>query len=78
MMGGMTGGYGWGWSMPIIMVVFWGLIIWGIVALVRGVTTSRSCGASDEADRALEILKKRYALGEIGKQEYEDKKKDLQ
>ena len=32
--------YGWGfsgfwWIMPIIMIVVWGLIIWGIVMLVR-------------------------------------------
>jgi len=77
MMGpGMMGGYGGWWFMPIIMVVFWGLVIWGIVALVRGVSTG-SAGPSAQADSALEILKRRYARGEITKQEYEDRKKDL-
>ncbi len=69
----MMGGYGWGWFMPIVMVVFWGLVIWGIVALVRGLST----GSSAQSDSALDILKKRYARGEINKQEYEEKKKDL-
>ena len=69
----MMGGYGGMWLMPILMVVFWGLIIWGIVALVRfGV--SNSCKHNETA---IEILKTRYAHGEISKQEYEEKKKDL-
>ncbi len=77
MMGpGMMWGYGWGWFMPIIMIVFWGLVIWGIVALVRGVSTSDT-GFATQTDSALEILKRRYARGEITKQEYEERKKDL-
>jgi putative membrane protein len=77
MMGpGMMGGFGWGWFMPIIMIVFWGLVIWGIVALIRGLSTPDS-GRSTQADSALEILKRRYARGEITKQEYEERKKDL-
>ena len=72
----MMGGYGWGWFMPIIMIVFWGLVIWGIVALIRGLSTGDS-SRSTPADSALEILKRRYARGEITKQEYEDTKKDL-
>ncbi len=72
----MMGSFGWGWFMPIIMIVFWGLVIWGIVALIRGLSRGDS-GRSTESDSALEILKKRYARGEITKQEYEERKKDL-
>jgi putative membrane protein len=74
MMGpGMMGGYGGMWVLPVLMIVFWGLIIWGIVAFVRfGVSNSCRHG-----DPALEILKTRYAHGDISKQEYEEKKKDL-
>ena len=72
----MMGGFGWGWFMPIIMIVFWGLIIWGIVALVRGLSTGGG-GSSTQADSTLEILKRRYARGEITKEEFEEKKKDL-
>ncbi len=79
MMGpGMMGGFGWGWFMPIFMIIFWGLVIWGIVALVRGLSGSRGSDSTPPtADSALEVLRKRYARGEINKEEYEEKKKDL-
>ena len=77
MMGaGMIGGFSWWWFMPIFMILFWGLAIWGIVALVQGLSGSRGSDSS-RADSALEVLKKRYARGEINKEEYEEKKKDL-
>jgi putative membrane protein len=74
MMGpGMMGGYGWGW-LPLLMIVFWGLVIWGIVAAVRSASNRKG---SDTSTTALEVLKRRYALGEIKKKEYEEKKRDL-
>ena len=77
MMGpGMMGGFGWMWLMPIFFIIFWGLVIWGIVALVRSLSGSRGSDSS-KTDSALEVLKKRYARGEINKEEYEEKKKDL-
>jgi len=77
MMGpGMMGGFGWGWFITIAMILFWGLIIWGIVALVRGLNNQRYC-ETPATDSALEILKRRYVQGEITKKEYEQKKKDL-
>ncbi len=80
MMGpGMMGGFGWMWLMPILSIVFLGLIIWAVVALVRGLSGSRGPDSgSTSPDSALEVLKKRYARGEIDKQEYEEKKKDLE
>ena len=78
MMGpGMMGGFGWGWFMPLLMILFWGLVIWGIVALIRGVTTTCAGSSSGHAELALEVLKRRYAQGEISKQEYEEKRRDL-
>ncbi len=68
----MMGGFGGMWLMP----VFWGLIIWAVVALVHGLGESRG-SHSLKADSPLEMLKKRYARGEIDKQEYEEKKKDM-
>ncbi|MFQ5997053.1 MAG: SHOCT domain-containing protein [Dehalococcoidales bacterium] len=77
MMGpGMMGGFGWMWLMPVFSILFLGLIIWAVVLLVRGLSESRSTESS-KADSALEVLKKRYARGEINKEEYEEKKKDL-
>ena len=76
---GAMGGFG-----SIFMVVFWGLIIWAIVALVRGGSLNGHGCEHDHADAAhgkdkppLEILKERYAKGEIDKKEFEEKKKDL-
>jgi putative membrane protein len=76
MMGPWMMGFGWGWFMPILMVLFWGLVVWGIMALVRGVSAD-NVGSSMQADSSLEILKRRYARGEITKEEYKEKKKDL-
>ena len=77
MMGpGMMGGFGWGLFMPVFMVVFWGLIIWGVVALVRGLTGSKGSAFPGE-DSALAILKRRYAQGDISREEYQGKKKEL-
>jgi len=76
MMGpGMMGGFGWGW-MPLLVIVFWGLIIWGIVAAVR---SSRNDGGhkATTTESALDVLKLRYARGEINKKEYEEKKREL-
>jgi putative membrane protein len=76
MMGpGMMGGFGWGW-LPLLVIVFWGLVIWGIVAAVRSASGLGRCGTST-TESALEVLKRRYAQGEIKKKEYEEKKRDL-
>ncbi len=77
MMGpGMMSGFSWWWFMPIFPILFFGLIIWAVVALIRGVSQPGSSDSS-KADSALEVLKKRYARGEINKEEYEEKKKDI-
>ena len=73
--GMMGGGYGGGWFGGIFMIVFWIAGIVGIVLLVRWLATSTRGGGS--AESALEILKRRYAKGEINKKEFEQKKKDL-
>jgi len=61
---------GWLWQ-PIIMGIIVVLIILGVVSLVRWK------GASVKEETPLDILKKRYARGEIGKDEFEEKKMDL-
>ena len=77
---GMMGwGYGMGWFGPLIMIAFWIAVIVGIVFLIRWlVIATRSTGQKRYyEDSALEILKRRYARGEIGKEEFEEKKRDL-
>lgn len=70
------GYYGWGWGMGFGMVIFWVLVIVGIVYLVRALIGAERRGIKEES--ALDILKKRYARGEISKEEFEEKKKDIQ
>lgn len=77
MMGpGMMAGYGWMWLIPVFWIVLLGLIIWAIVAAVRSSHESKGSDSS-KTDSALELLKKRYARGEISKEEYEEKKEEV-
>ncbi|OGP56343.1 MAG: hypothetical protein A2Y65_10390 [Deltaproteobacteria bacterium RBG_13_52_11] len=72
----MMGGYGMGWFGGIFMIFFWIAVVIGIVFLIRWLVQSTRGGAGS-AESALEILKRRYAKGEIDKKEFEQKKKDL-
>ena len=72
-------GWGFGWFGGIFMLIFWILIIAGIVALVRWLMMSQSHGMhGHKGNNALDILKEHYAKGEINKEEFETKKKDLE
>lgn len=77
--GMMEWGYGTGWIGMIIMAFFWIAVIVGIVFLIRWlILSTRAEGyKAHREDSALEILRKRYARGEINKEEFEEKKKDL-
>ena len=77
---GMMGwGYGMGWLGTLLMVAFWVAIIVGIVFLIRWLVISVGAGSrsAGSQDTPLDILKKRYARGEIDKEEFLEKKKDF-
>lgn len=76
-MWGHMGDYGWGGGMGLGMLLFWGLLIVGIVMLMRSSRGSGACGKREREKSALDILKERYAKGEIEREEFEQKKADL-
>jgi putative membrane protein len=78
-MWGDMGGWGWGWGMfgALHMLLWWVLIVLGIVVLIKWLIGGSSRQERETGSRALEVLKERYARGEIGREEYEQKKRDL-
>lgn len=77
---GMMGwGYGMGWLGMILMAAFWIAVIVGIVLLIRWLVVSTGAGSRrvSSEDTSLEILKRRYAQGDINREEFQEKKKDL-
>lgn len=82
--GGMMGGYGpqgFGFNPigAIISLVFWALIIGGIVLLVVWLVRNagRTALGASSGDAPLDILKARYAKGEITKEQFDAIKRDL-
>ena len=61
--------------MMIITAVFWLLVLVGIALVLAWVL--RRWVPPSERESALDILKKRYARGEIGREEYERMKREL-
>jgi len=85
----MMWGYDWGWgawlAMSVMMLLVWGLIIAGIVALVRYLGGTRQGGhghggqtsnGSGQAS-AEELLAERFARGEIDAEEYTSRRELL-
>jgi putative membrane protein len=72
---GMAGNFGFG---GIFMILFWVFIIVGIISLVKWMGNSTGGSGRNKGDSsALEILKQRYARGEINDQEFKKIKQDL-
>jgi putative membrane protein len=81
--------FSWAWliGMGLIMFLFWGGLVvlgaWVFRAALGGNVHRAANRPDDEAqarpsgDRALEILKERYARGEISREEYEKIRDDL-
>jgi putative membrane protein len=74
-------GYGMGFGMGfggIFMWIFWivliPLVVWAASVLIG----KRDDGGNSRGKAALDILQERYAKGEIGREEYEQKRKDLE
>jgi putative membrane protein len=64
----------WGIGMMLFMLVFWALVIAGVIMAVRSVMRQ---GRASRSDPALDILRERYARGEIDREEFLARKRDL-
>jgi putative membrane protein len=83
MMGGRSGIMnGWGMMGPVMwifLLLLWGFAIFGLFCAVRWlVVRGRDGKEQGGASTPLDILKSRYARGEIGTEEFERMKKDLE
>jgi len=70
--GGIWNGFHWWWIIPVAMMVLCFLMIRRHRGCMMGWSRSHH-----KAGSVREILDKRYALGEISKEEYEEKKRDI-
>lgn len=64
--------------MGLHMGVFWLLLLGICVAAALAVIRGRNRGNDSRGNSALRILEERYARGEISKQEFEERRRELQ
>ncbi len=70
-------GFGFGLG-GIGMLLFWGLIVFGIVVLARAFAGTSNAGEPTPRGKTpLDILRERYARGEIDKSEFQQRRSDL-
>jgi len=80
MFGSLFHGYTLWWIFPLLMII---LCVFMCVFMMKGRMGAMMCRpgsrgtdnhSGDTSDSALEVLNKRYAQGEINKEEYEEKR----
>jgi len=66
------------WVFPMFMPIFWIVMIGLCLYFIFGRSGVKQPWASGpESETALDILKKRYAKGEISKEEFQQMKRDI-
>jgi len=75
----MMNGMCWGgmWFVPIFCLVILGMIIWAVLTFKNKSHRDIERDTFPRQESALDILKKRYARGEITKDDFEQMKRDL-
>lgn len=77
--------FGFGGFGMLFMLLFWilvaGLVVWALAQFLPGVTqrttTSGAITSVSRQDSALDVLRQRYARGELSKAEYDDMRREL-
>ena len=64
------------WTGGIFMIIFW-FIILGFIGYLIYLAATKNTKSKKQDENPFDIIKKRYALGEITKKEFEEKKKDI-
>ncbi len=72
-------GFSLGWLFLAFIAAFWIAVVLAIIFFIRWliISATHKGSRSRTEDSAFEILRMRYAKGEINKEEFEQKKKDL-
>lgn len=73
----MGGGMGWGFG-GLLMILFVVVAVVAVAILFKGFSGSTRGIDSPRAKSPLDVLKERYARGDIGREEFEQKRQDLQ
>ena len=66
-----------GFGGPFVMIIFWVALIAGLVYLVRFIPWGNPEGTDSREPLPLEVLQRRYAGGDVDREEYERIKRDL-
>jgi putative membrane protein len=73
---------GWGMMGPwmwFFMILFWALVLFGLVWTIRWLADrNKQRGEKRNAESPMDVLKKRYAKGEISQEEFERMKRNLE
>lgn len=73
----------WHWGMMwglggLTMLVFWGLLIVGVVLLIRLLDRRRTSPPAPTRESPIDIARRRYAAGELSRDEFEQMRRDLE
>ncbi len=73
---GLACGFGWWWIFPIIMIALCFFMMRARMGsmMCRPGSHGKGSRSGDTSDSALDVLNKRYAQGEISKEEYEERR----
>ncbi|SRR5581483_1568345 len=79
--GAFAGGPGWMWGLGmglggLAMLAFWAAVIIGIILLVRALSGDHHRPGAGESP--LDILKRRFAAGELNREQYDEMRRTLE